>query len=141
MSNREAADTAPGGVYLDDLDRGQVDPDLYFPKHHADRYRTGERTKVLLQHVKFADETSKFSHPHLERLRVNYRSNAPYKRLILIRYEMIHQGILITLITLRLFVHCSHHWYVPENEKTATTRSSGLVFTNSVCPPRIRHSY
>ncbi|XP_039751872.1 phosphatidate phosphatase LPIN3 isoform X2 [Pararge aegeria] len=40
MSTREAADTAPGGVYLDDLDRGQVDPDLYFPKHHADRYRT-----------------------------------------------------------------------------------------------------
>ncbi|XP_050342220.1 phosphatidate phosphatase LPIN3 isoform X1 [Nymphalis io] len=40
MSNREATDNAPEGVYLDDLDRGQVDPDLYFPKHHAERYRS-----------------------------------------------------------------------------------------------------
>lgn len=43
MSARDAsADVATQGVYLDDLDRGQVDPDLYFPKHHADRYRSGE---------------------------------------------------------------------------------------------------
>lgn len=41
MSNKEPTDNAPEGVYLDDLDRGQVDPDLYFPKHHADKYRTG----------------------------------------------------------------------------------------------------
>ncbi|CAH2050233.1 unnamed protein product, partial [Iphiclides podalirius] len=43
MSARDAArdEPAPGGVYLDDLDRGQVDPDLYFPKHHAERYRSG----------------------------------------------------------------------------------------------------
>ncbi|XP_030026829.2 phosphatidate phosphatase LPIN3 isoform X3 [Manduca sexta] len=41
MSTREATDAAPEGVYLDDLDRGQVDPDLYFPKHHTERYRTG----------------------------------------------------------------------------------------------------
>ncbi|CAG9581261.1 unnamed protein product [Danaus chrysippus] len=39
MSTREDAVTE--GVYLDDLDRGQVDPDLYFPKHHAERYRSG----------------------------------------------------------------------------------------------------
>ncbi|XP_075971052.1 phosphatidate phosphatase LPIN isoform X2 [Anticarsia gemmatalis] len=35
------ADVPAEGVYLDDLDRGQVDPDLYFPKHHAERYRSG----------------------------------------------------------------------------------------------------
>ncbi|XP_047040025.1 phosphatidate phosphatase LPIN2 isoform X3 [Helicoverpa zea] len=40
MSPRD--DVPAEGVYLDDLDRGQVDPDLYFPKHHADRYRSGE---------------------------------------------------------------------------------------------------
>ncbi|KAJ8736463.1 hypothetical protein PYW08_007119 [Mythimna loreyi] len=34
-------DVPAEGVYLDDLDRGQVDPDLYFPKHHAERYRSG----------------------------------------------------------------------------------------------------
>ncbi|CAH0724738.1 unnamed protein product, partial [Brenthis ino] len=39
MSTREPTDAAPEGVYLDDLDRGQVDPDLYFPKHHAEKYR------------------------------------------------------------------------------------------------------
>lgn len=40
ISSREAE---PGveGVYLDDLDKGQVDPDIYFPKHHTERYRTG----------------------------------------------------------------------------------------------------
>lgn len=41
MSPRDT-DLPTEGVYLDDLDRGQVDPDLYFPKHHADRYRSGE---------------------------------------------------------------------------------------------------
>ncbi|XP_052759026.1 phosphatidate phosphatase LPIN2 isoform X4 [Galleria mellonella] len=41
MSTREASSDVAEGVYLDDLDRGQVDPDLYFPKHHTDRYRTG----------------------------------------------------------------------------------------------------
>ncbi|CAH0592334.1 unnamed protein product [Chrysodeixis includens] len=41
MSPRDS-DVPAEGVYLDDLDRGQVDPDLYFPKHHADRYRSGE---------------------------------------------------------------------------------------------------
>ncbi|CAG4979331.1 unnamed protein product [Parnassius apollo] len=41
MSTRDANDAATGGVYLDDLDRGQVDPDLYFPKHHTERYRSG----------------------------------------------------------------------------------------------------
>ncbi|KAF9412497.1 hypothetical protein HW555_009021 [Spodoptera exigua] len=40
MSPRDT-DVPTDGVYLDDLDRGQVDPDLYFPKHHADRYRSG----------------------------------------------------------------------------------------------------
>ncbi|KAJ0182626.1 hypothetical protein K1T71_001995 [Dendrolimus kikuchii] len=40
MSSRDPADAAEG-VYLDDLDRGQVDPDLYFPKHHTERYRAG----------------------------------------------------------------------------------------------------
>lgn len=41
MSPRDS-DVPAEGVYLDDLDRGQVDPDLYFPKHHADRFRSGE---------------------------------------------------------------------------------------------------
>lgn len=41
MSSRDPADAAEG-VYLDDLDRGQVDPDLYFPKHHNERYRAGK---------------------------------------------------------------------------------------------------
>ncbi|CAH0766917.1 unnamed protein product [Diatraea saccharalis] len=41
MSTREASEVATEGVYLDDLDRGQVDPDLYFPKHHTERYRAG----------------------------------------------------------------------------------------------------
>ncbi|XP_063616851.1 phosphatidate phosphatase LPIN3 isoform X1 [Cydia splendana] len=40
MSTREATEAAEG-VYLDDLDRGQVDPDLYFPKHHIGRHRSG----------------------------------------------------------------------------------------------------
>ncbi|XP_047984856.1 phosphatidate phosphatase LPIN2 isoform X2 [Leguminivora glycinivorella] len=40
MSTREATEAAEG-VYLDDLDRGQVDPDLYFPKHHVGRHRSG----------------------------------------------------------------------------------------------------
>ncbi|XP_049880423.1 phosphatidate phosphatase LPIN2 isoform X2 [Pectinophora gossypiella] len=40
MSARDAG-AAVEGVYLDDLDRGQVDPDLYFPKHHTERYRSG----------------------------------------------------------------------------------------------------
>lgn len=49
MSTREAneAAAAAGGVYLDDLDRGQVDPDLYFPKHHAEQYRAGETRSQL----------------------------------------------------------------------------------------------
>ncbi|KAM3967743.1 phosphatidate phosphatase LPIN isoform 2-T3 [Aphomia sociella] len=41
ISAREASSDVTEGVYLDDLDRGQVDPDLYFPKHHTDRYRSG----------------------------------------------------------------------------------------------------
>lgn len=49
MSTREATEVAAEGVYLDDLDRGQVDPDLYFPKHHAERYRSGESSR---QHLK-----------------------------------------------------------------------------------------
>ncbi|XP_063548727.1 phosphatidate phosphatase LPIN3 isoform X3 [Cydia strobilella] len=40
MSTREGTEAAEG-VYLDDLDRGQVDPDLYFPKHHVGRHRSG----------------------------------------------------------------------------------------------------
>lgn len=40
MSPRDSTDVPTEGVYLDDLDRGQVDPDLYFPKHHAERYRS-----------------------------------------------------------------------------------------------------
>ncbi|XP_041974897.1 phosphatidate phosphatase LPIN2 isoform X2 [Aricia agestis] len=36
ISSKETEATQ--GIYLDDLDRGQVDPDLYFPKH-TDRYR------------------------------------------------------------------------------------------------------
>ncbi|XP_050670662.1 phosphatidate phosphatase LPIN3 isoform X2 [Leptidea sinapis] len=40
ISTRDAnATEAVQGVYLDDLDKGQVDPDMYFPKHHAERYR------------------------------------------------------------------------------------------------------
>lgn len=39
MSPRDATEVASEGVYLDDLDR--VDHDLYFPKHHAERYRSG----------------------------------------------------------------------------------------------------
>ncbi|KAI8438317.1 hypothetical protein MSG28_010887 [Choristoneura fumiferana] len=35
-----------GGVYLDDLDRGQVDPDLYFPKHHLAKNRSGVTTNT-----------------------------------------------------------------------------------------------
>ncbi|XP_072944972.1 phosphatidate phosphatase LPIN3 isoform X2 [Epargyreus clarus] len=38
---RDVNDAATEGVYLDDLDRGQVDPNLYFPKHHSERYRPG----------------------------------------------------------------------------------------------------
>lgn len=43
MSPRDAASDldADAGVYLDELERGRVDRDLYFPKHHQDRYRTG----------------------------------------------------------------------------------------------------
>ncbi|XP_059048107.1 phosphatidate phosphatase LPIN2 isoform X2 [Achroia grisella] len=40
MSTREASSDITEGVYLDDLDRGQVDPNLYFPKHFTDRYRS-----------------------------------------------------------------------------------------------------
>ncbi|XP_060803490.1 phosphatidate phosphatase LPIN2 isoform X3 [Amyelois transitella] len=39
ISARDANSGVTEGVYLDDLDRGQVDPGLYFPKHHADQYR------------------------------------------------------------------------------------------------------
>lgn len=45
MSSRDPADAVQEGVYLDDLDRGQVDPDLYFPKHHSDRYRAGPSSR------------------------------------------------------------------------------------------------
>lgn len=45
MSTKDANEATTEGVYLDDLDRGQVDPDLYFPKHHTERYRSG---KILL---------------------------------------------------------------------------------------------
>lgn len=51
MSTREATDAAPEGVYLDDLDRGQVDPDLYFPKHHAEKYRSGKSTSQYCIHL------------------------------------------------------------------------------------------
>ncbi|KAL0851313.1 hypothetical protein ABMA28_007136 [Loxostege sticticalis] len=47
MSTREATEVAAEGVYLDDLDRGQVDPDLYFPKHHAERYRSGPASTAI----------------------------------------------------------------------------------------------
>ncbi|XP_013135033.1 PREDICTED: phosphatidate phosphatase LPIN3 isoform X3 [Papilio polytes] len=40
MSTKDANEATTEGVYLDDLDRGQVDPDLYFPKHHTERYRS-----------------------------------------------------------------------------------------------------
>ncbi|CAH4031010.1 unnamed protein product [Pieris brassicae] len=45
ISSREAE---PGveGVYLDDIDKGQVDPNMYFPKHHTERYRTGTSGSV-----------------------------------------------------------------------------------------------
>lgn len=48
----QASDAAGGGggVYLDDLDRGQVDPDLYFPKHHVTKNRSGEPTYCHLVH-------------------------------------------------------------------------------------------
>lgn len=42
ISPRDATDVPVEGVYLDDLDRGQVDPDLYFPKHHIERHRSGK---------------------------------------------------------------------------------------------------
>ncbi|XP_045494165.1 phosphatidate phosphatase LPIN2 isoform X1 [Colias croceus] len=41
ISSKEATEPGVEGVYLDDLDKGEVDPDIYFPKHHAGRYRTG----------------------------------------------------------------------------------------------------
>ncbi|XP_053618776.1 phosphatidate phosphatase LPIN1 isoform X2 [Plodia interpunctella] len=44
ISARDANSGVAEGVYLDDLDRGQVDPGLYFPKHHVDRYRACEKT-------------------------------------------------------------------------------------------------
>ncbi|KAJ2947769.1 hypothetical protein O0L34_g9549 [Tuta absoluta] len=49
MSTRDATGNAMEGVYLDDLDRGQVDPDLYFPKHHTDRYRTSGSAPTNVQ--------------------------------------------------------------------------------------------
>lgn len=50
--SKEATEVAAEGVYLDDLDRGQVDPDLYFPKHHAERYRSG-KSYFLLRHFNY----------------------------------------------------------------------------------------
>nr|XP_037867103.1 phosphatidate phosphatase LPIN3 isoform X2 [Bombyx mori] len=50
MSTRDSADNAPEGIYLDDLDRGQVNPDLYFPKYHAERHRGSS----VVQHARAA---------------------------------------------------------------------------------------
>ncbi|XP_048489406.1 phosphatidate phosphatase LPIN2 isoform X4 [Plutella xylostella] len=64
MSAREQTEAA-GGVYLDDLDRGQVDLDLYFPKQHAEQYRAGTSTHAAARAAPTEEEYESGNGPSL----------------------------------------------------------------------------